>query len=83
LEFVFQIPEKEELTWGNVWRRWRMRHLVQCQFADFGDCHFSCVTWGIIPMEGDAFEALFWAIRFHVGFHMGNCKFASVLGANA
>jgi hypothetical protein len=28
------------------------------------------VTRGIIPMEGDTFEALFWAMCFHVGFHM-------------
>jgi hypothetical protein len=31
---------------------------------------------GMIPMEGDTFEALFWAMRFHIGFHMGICKFA-------
>jgi hypothetical protein len=48
LELVFRIPEKEEVTWGNVWRIWRMWHLVHSQFADLGDCRFCCVTWGIL-----------------------------------
>jgi hypothetical protein len=60
-----------------------MWHLVHSQFADFDDSHFCGVTWGIIRMESNTFEAFFRAMRFYVGFQMGNCKFAELLGANA
>jgi hypothetical protein len=55
-----------------------MRHLVHSQFADFGDCHFCRLTWGIIPIEGDTFEVVLWAMRFRVSFYMKKGKFTSV-----
>jgi hypothetical protein len=38
---VFQIPEKEEVAWVNVWRIWRMWYLA------FGIWHLASGIWFI------------------------------------